>query len=177
MKLSFDCDKGSATKAAFGLILLSVDETIESEFRPLFHQEGVSLLHARIESSSEVTSEKLMQMKARLTDTAALLPGTRPLDVIAYACTSDATVISSDQVAGAVQVVYPGARVTEPGPRSACSLHAAWRLADHHCLTLCGGGFRCAQPSSGKKRRDARKGRFLWPGARGSGCKDQSSVR
>jgi maleate isomerase len=114
MKLSFDCDKGSATKAAFGLILLSVDETIESEIRPLLHQEGVSLLHARIESSSEVTSEKLMQMKARLTDTAALLPGTRPLDVIAYGCTSGATVIGSDEVAASIQVVHPGARVTDP---------------------------------------------------------------
>ncbi|EAV41975.1 Asp/Glu/Hydantoin racemase family protein [Roseibium aggregatum IAM 12614] len=114
MKLSFDCDKGSATRAAFGLILLSVDETIESEFRPLFHQEGVSLLHARIESATEVTSEKLMQMKARLTDTAALLPGTRPLDVIAYACTSGATVIGSDQVAGAIQVAHPDAKVTDP---------------------------------------------------------------
>jgi maleate cis-trans isomerase len=98
MKLSFECDKGSATKAAFGLILLSVDETIESEFRPLFHQEAVSLLHARIGSAPEVTSEKLMQMKARLMDTAALLPGTRPLDVIAYGCTSGATVIGSDEV-------------------------------------------------------------------------------
>lgn len=122
MKLSFDCDRGSATKAAFGLILLSVDETIESEFRPLFDQEGVSLLHARIESASEVTPEKLMQMKARLTDTAALLPGTRPLDVIAYACTSGATVIGSDQVAGAIQATHPGARVTDPARAAVAAL-------------------------------------------------------
>lgn len=114
MKLNFECDEGSAAKAALGLIVLKADETIESEFRPIFDIEGVTLHHTRIESAPEVTPETLMQMKTQLTGSAALLPGETPLNVIAYACTSGATVIGSDEVAKAVQKAHPVAEVTNP---------------------------------------------------------------
>ena len=114
MQLDFECDEGLGTKAAFGLIVLQADETIETEFRRMFALDGVVLYHTRIESASEVTPATLMQMKSQLTGSAALLPGERPLDVIAYACTSGATVIGSDAVAAAVQLAHPGAEVTNP---------------------------------------------------------------
>jgi maleate isomerase len=114
MELSFETDAGLAHKAALGLIVLQVDETIENEFRPLFDLDGVTLNHTRIVSAPDVTPENLMQMKAQLTGTAALLPGNRALDVIGYACTSASTVIGSDAVEVAVQKAHPAAKVTNP---------------------------------------------------------------
>ncbi len=114
MQLPFDCDEGLGSRAALGLIVLQADETIETEFRPLFDLEDVVLYHARIPSDPEVNEETLMRMKAGLTDTAALLPGNRPLDVIGYACTSASTVIGSGAVEAAVQKAHPHARVTNP---------------------------------------------------------------
>lgn len=114
MELQFECDGGLGSKAALGLIVLQADETIEKEFRPLFDMDGVVLYHARIPSDPEVNEETLMRMKASLTETAALLPGNRPLDVIGYACTSASTVIGSDAVETAVRNAHPHAHVTNP---------------------------------------------------------------
>jgi len=114
MKLSFEVDQGPGEKAALGLIVLKADETIESEFRPVFDLDGVSLFHTRIESAPEVTPETLMKMKEKLTEAAALLPANRPLDAVAYACTSGATVIGPEAVAAAVRKVHAGAKVTNP---------------------------------------------------------------
>ncbi|GAB4576566.1 MAG: aspartate/glutamate racemase family protein [Roseibium sp.] len=113
MDLPFACDEADGTKA-FGLIVLSVDETIEDEFRPLFRRDDARLYHARVESAAEVTSENLARMKDRLAGSAALLPTARPLDVIGYACTSGATVIGADQVDATVRCAHPGAAVTDP---------------------------------------------------------------
>ncbi len=114
MELHFECDGGLGSKAALGLIVLQADETIEKEFRPLFDLDGVVLYHARIPSDPEVTEETLMRMKEQLTDTAALLPRNRPLDVIGYACTSASTVIGSQAVEIDVRKAHPDARVTNP---------------------------------------------------------------
>lgn len=122
MRLPFHCDDGPGSKASFGLIVLSADETIEEEFRPIFDEKGVSLFHSRIESAPEVTAEKLMQMKARLADTARLLPRHDPLDVVAYACTSGATVIGFDEVAAAIRQSHPEAAVTNPAQAALAAL-------------------------------------------------------
>ena len=81
MQLEFDCDNGLGDRAAFGLIVLQADETIEAELRSVFDQDGVVLYHSRIESDPEVTEETLLRMKSGLTGAAALLPGNRALDV------------------------------------------------------------------------------------------------
>ncbi len=114
MQLTFECDSGLGGRAAFGLIVLQADETIEKELRPVFDLDNVTLHHARIASAPEVSAESLMRMKAQLTGTAALLPGHRPLDVIGYACTSAATVIGSGAVAAAIHEAHPKAEVTDP---------------------------------------------------------------
>ncbi|WP_420334452.1 maleate cis-trans isomerase family protein [Roseibium sp.] len=114
MQLEFECDEGLGSRAALGLIVLQADETIEKEFRPLFDLDDVVLYHARIPSDPEVNEETLMRMKASLTDTAALLPGNRPLDVIGYACTSASTVIGSEAVETAIRKAHPNACVTNP---------------------------------------------------------------
>lgn len=114
IELPFSTDDTSATARRLGLIVLSADETIEGEFRPLFDREDVALYHTRIRTAPDVTPETLMQMKDGLTGSAALLPETGSLDVIGYACTSGATVIGSEAVAAAVQKVHAGAAVTNP---------------------------------------------------------------
>lgn len=123
MKLSFDTDAGPGEKAALGLIVLRADETIESEFRSLFDIDGVSLFHSRIESAPQVTPETLLQMKAGLAGAAALLPDTRPLDAVAYACTSGATMIGPEAVAAAIRAVHPHAQITNPASAVAAALN------------------------------------------------------
>lgn len=122
MQLQFETDQGLAAKAAFGLIVLQADETLENEIRPLFDQEGVTLNHTRIKSAPEVTRDTLLQMKAQLTDAAAMLPSARPLDVIGYGCTSASSVIGSEAVAAAIAKAHPGAKVTDPAAATVAAL-------------------------------------------------------
>ncbi|MEM5583680.1 Asp/Glu racemase [Roseibium sp. AS2] len=122
MKLSFETDTGPGEKAALGLIVLRADETIESEFRSLFDLDGVALYHTRIESAPQVTPETLMQMKSGLAGAAALLPSNRPLDAVAYACTSGATMIGPEAVTEAIRRVHPQAQATNPASAVAAAL-------------------------------------------------------
>lgn len=114
MKLPFTLDKGAASKAAIGIIVLQSDETLESEIRAVFSHPGVALYHARIPSAAEVTRETLSQMELDLPQTAALLPTANDLAVVGYGCTSGATVIGPDRVAGLIQATHPGAKTTDP---------------------------------------------------------------
>lgn len=114
MKMPFETDQGASAHAAIGLIVLQSDETIENEIRPLFTHDGLALYHSRIPSSPEVTNETLAEMKEELPRAAYLLPTARPLDVIAYACTSGATIIGPDNIAAAIHSHHPEAKVTNP---------------------------------------------------------------
>jgi maleate isomerase len=114
VKLPFTLDQGAAAKAAFGVIILQADETLESEFAGLFDQPGLALYHTRIPSGAEVTQESLARMEREMPHAAALLPSARDLDVVAYACTSGATIIGPEKVAGAIHTVHPKAKTTDP---------------------------------------------------------------
>ncbi|PCI03982.1 MAG: Asp/Glu racemase [Hyphomicrobiales bacterium] len=114
MKLPFLLDDGAASKAALGLIVLQMDETLEAELRTVFNQPGVALFHTRIPSAEEITPQTLMQMENELPAIAGLLPSTHPLDVVGYGCTSGATIIGSDKIAALVNQVHPAAKVTDP---------------------------------------------------------------
>ncbi|MBT3330136.1 MAG: Asp/Glu racemase [Rhodospirillaceae bacterium] len=114
MKLPFTLDSGIASKAAFGVIILQADETLEAEFRTVFNHPGWALYHSRIPSAPEVTPTTLQQMEADMPDAAALLPGATPLDVVAYACTSGATVIGTEKIAAIIRGQHPKAATTDP---------------------------------------------------------------
>ncbi|MFK5978274.1 MAG: Asp/Glu racemase [Rhizobiaceae bacterium] len=114
MKLPFSLDGGAASKAALGLIVLQMDETLEAELRTVFNQRGVALFHTRIPSAKEISSDTLKQMENELPVVAGLLPSTHPLDVIGYGCTSGATIIGSKRIAALVNQVHPNAKVTDP---------------------------------------------------------------
>ncbi|OUS05000.1 Asp/Glu racemase [Rhodobacterales bacterium 52_120_T64] len=114
MKLPFTLDKGVASTAALGLIVLETDETIEAEFRTLFNQTGIGLFHARIPVAQEITPETLPKMEAALPAAVGLLPSAFPMDVVGYACTSGATVIGADNISRIVTQTFPNAKTTDP---------------------------------------------------------------
>lgn len=114
MKLPFTLDQGIASEAAFGVIVLQADETLEAEFASLFDRPGLALYHTRIPSGAEVTPETLQQMESELPRAASLLPSAGALDVVAYACTSGATIIGPEKVAGAIRTAHPDAKTTDP---------------------------------------------------------------
>lgn len=110
MRLSYETDDGA--RAALGLIVLSVDETVEAEIGRLV-PEGAALHHSRIPSAPEVTPGTLAAMEAALPAAAALLPR-RTFSAIGYACTSGATVIGPARVADLIRRAHPAAAVVDP---------------------------------------------------------------
>ncbi len=114
MKLGFDVDGGIGTRATLGVIVLETDETLEPEFGRMMDMDGVALYHSRIPMVSEINTQTLAQMERDLPASAKLFPPSLNFDVIGYGCTSASTVIGSQNVARAVQSVFPDARVTDP---------------------------------------------------------------
>ena len=101
-------------RATLGLIVLQSDETIEPEFRRMVDAPGTALYTTRIPSDAEVTAETLARMEADLPRAASLLPPSLDFDVIGYGCTSGATVIGPDKVAGLVRSARTTHAVTDP---------------------------------------------------------------
>lgn len=107
-----ELDGGYGSLARLAMIVLSTDETIENEARAVLQDRPVSLVHSRVPAHADVTPETLKLMEAALPETAQLLP--RNQDVIAYACTSGATIIGPDVVTSLIQGAHPNVRVTNP---------------------------------------------------------------
>ena len=97
-----------------GLIVLQVDETIESDFRRLFPPYVARLHVTRVPSGAELTPASIAQMKRVLPEAARLLPATQPLDVVGYACTSGTTLIGADRVRDLVTGAVQTRAVTDP---------------------------------------------------------------
>lgn len=100
------------TLPRLGLVVLQVDETIEQDFRQLFAPDAASLFVSRVPSGAELTPDSIARMEAALPAAAALLPA--PLDVMAYACTSGATLIGVDRVRDLVAGAVVSRAVTDP---------------------------------------------------------------
>ena len=95
-----------------GLIVLSTDETLENEARLMLGQHPVRLHHSRIYSKDDVTPTALAEMRARIAQSAALLP--ESVSAVGYGCTSASVVIGTDAVAAQVCEGRPGVAVTNP---------------------------------------------------------------
>lgn len=117
MRLPFNAEPEDAV-VRFGVVILQADEIIEGEFprllAPLLATGGLRLHFSRVASGHEVTPETLAAMEAALPAAVDLLPQEVRLDVIAYACTSGATVIGEEKVAEIVRSVRPGVFVSDP---------------------------------------------------------------
>lgn len=114
MRLPYDVESDENRLPALGLIVLSVDETIESDFRRLLYPDSSRLFVNRIPTEDTVTEENLNLMGGRMTASAALLPRVAGFRAIGYGCTSGATVLGEDQVRELVQIAHPGVPVTNP---------------------------------------------------------------
>ena len=113
-KLAFETDHGLGSAARLGMIVLQTDQTIEHEFAQLATAKDIALYHARIPNAMEVSPDTLGQIKADLPGTANLLPPSFNFDTIGYACTSGATMIGEDTVAGIIQELHPQAKISSP---------------------------------------------------------------
>lgn len=120
--MEYELDQGAGSGLRLGMILLSTDETVEYEARMVLAGRDINLMHARIPARADVTPEDLASMAPEMTRTAALLP--RDLRALAYACTSGATIIGSQEVARLVNLAHPGVPVTNPLSAVIDALHA-----------------------------------------------------
>jgi maleate isomerase len=116
--LPFKEDHGAACRARLGVILLSVDETVESEYgRYLapFEDDGVVLYHARQFKGPEIDVASLKRQKAEIVNSSKLLP-LFPFSSVAFACTSIAAVLGADVIAALVAqgAMVPEHAVTNP---------------------------------------------------------------
>ncbi len=130
MRLAYSLEEPQqARRATLGLIVLSVDETIEDDFRWLVPAASARLHHTRIESDPDLTAATIRAMAARLPAAAALLPRDT-LEVIAYACTSGTTVLGANEVANLISKAHPGVPVTNPltALKAACDSLGVKRL-------------------------------------------------
>ncbi len=107
MRLSYEMDDGAGARARLGLIVLNVDETIESEMRRFIDIDGVALFCTRVESGAELNEQSIAGMAARIPQAACMLPPETPMDVVGYACTSGATLIGPAKVAESIRHARP----------------------------------------------------------------------
>lgn len=107
-------DRGIAHRAAIGLIVLSIDQTMEHEFRQVVRQEGVTLYHSRIACDPVITAESLRAMGPRIAEAAALLLPGLPMEVIAYGCTAAAMELGEEAVFAEIRKARPEVRCTTP---------------------------------------------------------------
>jgi maleate isomerase len=113
-----------AGRRRLGVILLQTDEVVESEFPAMLGLDGIALHYSRVPSGREVTPETLATMAAALPAAVALLPPGVPFDVIAYACTSGATIIGEARVAETIRSVRPGVATSNPLTAAKAALQA-----------------------------------------------------
>ena len=113
--LPFELDRGIASRATIGLIVLATDYTIEHEWRQLFSQiEGVALYASRIYNENTITPETLRAMAPRITDCANVITPDTGVDVIAYGCTSASMAIGEEKVFENIKAAKPDSKCTTP---------------------------------------------------------------
>ncbi|WP_415804294.1 Asp/Glu racemase [Bordetella muralis] len=107
-------DGGLMSRAALGLIVLSIDQTMEYEWRRIIDLPGVAFFESRIPCPPDITPALLMEMhKDIATGTALLLPGI-DLQVVAFGCTSGSIVIGEEEIFSQIRRVRPGVACTTP---------------------------------------------------------------
>lgn len=130
MQLSYTLDD-KLTEAAFGLIVLEADETVEPDFCRLLPGSRYRVYHSRVESADEVTPETLLTMADTIPAAADMLPRPAGLDAVGYCCTSGATMLGEARVAELVGQALPGIPVSNPltALKAACAALGVRRLA------------------------------------------------
>ena len=97
-----------------GLLALSTDLTIESDFQSICQKLPLDLFINRIHNENPLTKENLLKMHDQIKPvTEKILPGQK-INTVAYGCTSGTIAIGEDKVEQKVQQAKPGCYVTTP---------------------------------------------------------------
>ena len=97
-----------------GLLALSTDLTIESDFQSICQKLPLDLFVNRIHNENPLTKENLLKMYDQIKPvTEKILPGQK-INAVAYACTSGTIAIGEDKVKDKVQLAKPDCYVTTP---------------------------------------------------------------
>ncbi len=97
-----------------GLIVLSTDYTIESDFNAVCRDLPLDVFINRIHNQNPLTKENLSKMQEELESvTKKILPDEK-IDTIAYGCTSGTIAIGEDNVKKKILLAKPGCYVTTP---------------------------------------------------------------
>lgn len=108
-------DRGLGARARIGLIVLSIDQTIEHEWgRMLGAVEGVAVYVTRLWCDPVITPITLAAMADGIAPAARLLAPLPDDAVVAFGCTSATMVLGEAEVAVRVRSVRPRASVTTP---------------------------------------------------------------
>ena len=97
-----------------GLLALSTDITIESDFQSICHSLPIDVFVNRIHNENPLTKENLLKMHDQIEPiTQKILPGQK-INTVAYGCTSGTIAIGEDKVKEKIQLAKPGCHVTTP---------------------------------------------------------------
>ena len=97
-----------------GLLALSTDLTIESDFQSICHSLPIDVFVNRIHNENPLTKENLLKMYAQIESiTEKILPEEK-ISTVAYACTSGTIAIGEDKVKEKIQLAKPDCHVTTP---------------------------------------------------------------
>lgn len=97
MRPDIGFDAGRHHRAKLGFVLLSMEQTVESDMVRLA-PEGVGVHFTRAPMPNQVTAANLAAMIDGMSSAAALLAPDAGLDVLCYACTSGSVVMGEDNV-------------------------------------------------------------------------------
>jgi len=102
------------TTPKVGLLALSTDLTIESDFQSICQKLPLDLFVNRIHNENPLTKENLLKMHEQIESvTEKILPGQK-INTVAYGCTSGTIAIGEDRVKEKVQLAKPDCYVTTP---------------------------------------------------------------
>tara|TARA_B100001996_G_scaffold277819_1_gene218340 strand:- start:132 stop:881 length:750 start_codon:yes stop_codon:yes gene_type:complete len=97
-----------------GLIVLSTDYTIESDFNAVCRDLPLDVFINRIHNQNPLTKENLSKMQDELESVAKKILPDEKIDTIAYGCTSGTIAIGEDNVKKKILLAKPGCYVTTP---------------------------------------------------------------
>ena len=97
-----------------GLIALSNDYTIESDFNTVCRDLPLEIFINRIHNQSPLTKDNLLKMQDELESVAKKILPDEKIDTIAYGCTSGTIAIGEDKVKKKILLAKPDCYVTTP---------------------------------------------------------------
>ena len=97
-----------------GLITLSTDLTMESDFYSITRDLPINVFVNRIKNYNPLTEENLLRMYDQLESVAKDIIPNEKIDTIAYGCTSGTIAIGKDKIKKKIQLAKPGCYVTTP---------------------------------------------------------------